>query len=105
MKIASLLDLSAMIKKHPQKPIDIYRSLARVHEHQRRAGIRPFFPMHELGRLIGLDDEVIRHELEVAVSVVGRAHRASVNGNRTEFRGVRGKMQRYVTEDGKLVTY
>jgi len=105
MTLSSLVNLAALLKEHPQKPIDLYRSLCRVHQHQRRAGIRPLFPLNDLGRLMGLDEDVMRHESEIAVSVVGRAHRASVNGDREEKRGHRSAPQRYVTEDGRLVTF
>lgn len=105
MTLASLADLAALLKDHWQSPLDIYRSLARVHEHQRRAGIKPAFPIKELGRLMGLDEGVMNHEHETAVNIVGRAYRASTNGSRTENRGMRGKPQRYVTEDGKLVVF
>jgi hypothetical protein len=84
MTLAALSDLAALLKTHQRPALEVYRSLNRVHEHQRRAGIKPSFPIRML---------------------VGRAYRASVNGDRLDSRGKRGRPQRYVTEDGRLVTF
>lgn len=109
-QLAQIKEDVAILKQHPHaKPLDIFRTLVRMNEHQRRGRLmNRQFLFRQLGTLMGLDLEVQKHERRIAVQEVERAYRATTRGGGIGH-SICVKPTRYVIEDpdgrSRIVTY
>jgi len=88
-------------------PLEIFRTLVRVHIIQSRSRIGYKFPIHKVGRILGLDLLVIGREYSRASYDTGRGFRAAL-GVPNSHSKAHDRPQRYVvdTKDGpKIVMF